>query len=136
MRNFGCGKLEKLTFKNSDEETICLDTAENQFCLEMVDVKIVVVSVVALLSVFLQPRIRAQSTISSYSEDDSCSDELEFQVEENMRLRGELEIERQRTKVPDSVTTAQLEENQTLKPTTQPGNCVVYFCHWSVGERN
>lgn len=95
-----------------------IDTSKNQFCIEMVDVKIFVVSVVAVLSILLQPGIRAQSTISSYSsEDDSCpqlKEEWEF-VEEYKRLRIVLESEQQRVKTLESITSAQSEENRLLK---------------------
>lgn len=59
----------------------------------MVAEKTVVVCVVALLTVILPPGIRVQSTISSYSEDDSCSrleKKWEFHAEEIIRLLGEL----------------------------------------------
>src|SRR6218665_1597640 len=58
--------------------------------VEMVDVRTVAVSLVAVLSVFLQHGIRAQPTIDSSSETlDSCSQlKVECAVE-NIRLRSE-----------------------------------------------
>lgn len=58
----------------------------------------VVASVVALLSILLQHGIRAQPTIDSSTEGDSCSqleDDMKFCVEENMRLRSLQETNRQ-----------------------------------------
>ena len=100
----------------------------------MVDIKTVVASVVIVLSVFLQTGIRAQQTISSSSEDDSCSqkeEELEFQTVENQRLQSVLERERMTVKTL-------VEENQRLKLEserhplrTQPGITLSKFV---VGE--
>lgn len=58
----------------------------------------VVASVVALLSILLQHGIRAQPTIDSSTEGDSCSqleDDMKLCVEENMRLRSLQETNRQ-----------------------------------------
>jgi len=84
----------------------------------MFDSKTSVVSVVAMLFIFLQHGIRAHSTTDSTSEGGSCSQMKEgwkFQVEENTRLRGELENERQRIKQLENVINAQTTEIRILK---------------------
>lgn len=103
----------------------------------MVDVKSVVVSVVAVLSVFLKPGIRAQPTTGSSSEDDYCSqmeEEWEFQVEENIRLQMVVESQREKIKYLEGVSSAPGEKNQQRNLTTQPGNTLSTFFPVSARE--
>lgn len=105
----------------------------------MVELKITSVSIVALLSVFLQPGIRAQPTIGSSSEPDKCSqpaDECDFYVRENTylqskgmalesafiaqmensrRLTLELETKQQTIETLENASSTQFKENQRLE---------------------
>jgi len=63
----------------------------------MVDVKAAVISVVALLCIFLQPGIIGQPTTDHSSNVDSCTElenGCEFEIVENTRLRGVVESKR------------------------------------------
>ena len=107
----------------TETNLLLLGTAEKQSCSDMFDTTIIVVSVVVLLSVFLQPGITAHSIKDSSSEADSSSQLKEgrkFQVKENMRLRDEQESERQRTKTLENVISAHSEEIQQHKRKSKP----------------
>lgn len=83
----------------------------------MVAMKTVLFSVVAVLSVFLPSGVRPQPTIGYSTEDESCSEleeELDFQVEENRRLRSLLESERQTIKTSEK-------EQRLLEPRESQG---------------
>ena|SRR6218665_214084 len=84
----------------------------------MFDTTTIVVFIVALSSIILQPGIRAHSIKDSASEADTISQLKEgwkFQVEENMRLRDELESERQRIKTLENVISEHSAEFQQPK---------------------
>lgn len=89
----------------------------------MFDTTTIVVFIVALSSIILQPGIRAHSIKDSASEADTISQLKEgwkFQVEENMRLRDELESGRQRIKTLENVISAHSEEIQQHKRKSKP----------------
>lgn len=73
----------------------------------MVDAKTVVVSIVAVLSVFLQSGIRAQPTIDAFTVDGSCSqpkDLCELEAAEIRRMLSELESQRQKIKTLENLS--------------------------------